>query len=63
MDREGRSPVPKRGDPNVKTLTLGLSPEEWRRLRVWAAEQGTGVQEIVVQIVRASLERRPRTGF
>jgi len=55
--------VPKRGDPNVKMTRLSLSPEEWRKLRAWAAEQGTSTQAIVVGIVRGALEQRPRIGF
>ncbi len=57
---EGRSPVPKRGDPNVKQVQLSLSTEEWRQLRAWAAEEATGVEEIVQRVLRGELEGRPR---
>ncbi len=60
---KGRSPAPKRGDPNVKSMRVALTPEEWRKLRAWAAEEGTSVQATVVGILRRALEKRPRTGF
>jgi hypothetical protein len=63
VEMKGRSPVPEHGDPNVKTISLALEPEEWRKLRVWAAEEGTSVRAILVRIVRRVLEDRPRTGF
>jgi hypothetical protein len=60
---EGRAPEPKGGDPNVKTVRLSLTPDEWRKLRLWAAQEGTGTEQIVGEIVRRELERRPRQGF
>ena len=64
MDVEkGRSPRPKRGDPNVKMIRLTLTPNEWRKLRVWAAEDATSMQQIVGEIIRRELARRPRQGF
>ncbi len=47
----------------MKTLRVALRPEEWRRLRAWAAEQGTSAEETVTRILRGALEHRPRTGF
>jgi hypothetical protein len=63
VETKGRSPAPKRGDPNVKSMRVALAPDEWRKLRVWAAEEGTSVATIVVGILRRALEKRPRTGF
>jgi hypothetical protein len=60
---EGRAPRPKGGDPNVKMMRLALTPEEWRKLRVWAAEDDTSMQAIVAQVLRGELERKPRRGF
>jgi hypothetical protein len=62
-EREGRSLHPRRGDPNVKELRLELTPEDWRKLRLWAAQQNTSVEAIVSQIVRRELERRPGTRY
>jgi len=59
---EGRAPTPRSGDPNVKTMQLALTPEEWRKLRAWAALEDTSTQSIVGRIVREELERRPRIG-
>jgi hypothetical protein len=63
VEIKGRSPTPKRGDPNVKSMRVSLSPEEWRKLRAWAAEEGTSVQAIIVRLLRRALEKRPSTGF
>ncbi len=60
---EGRAPRPKGGDPNVKMMRLALTPEEWRKLRVWAAEDDTSMQQIVAALVRRELDRKPRTRF
>ncbi len=60
---EGRAPRPKGGDPNVKVVRMALTPEEWRKLRVWAAEEDTSMQAIVARIVRRELEGKPRRGF
>jgi hypothetical protein len=60
---EGRAPHPKGGDPNVKMLELSLTPEEWRRLRAWAAEAGMSVPALVVEVLRHELARRPRRSF
>jgi hypothetical protein len=61
-NEEGRAPRPKGGDPNVKMMRLTLTPEEWRKLRVWAAEDDTSMQAIVAQVVRRELEHKPRRG-
>lgn len=57
-EQEGRAPRPKRGDPNVKMMRLTLTTGEWRKLRMWAAEDDTSMQHVVAQIVRRELERR-----
>ena len=63
VESKGRSPVPRGGDPNVRVMRIALVPEEWRKLRAWAAEEDTTIQEILVRILRCALEKRPRTGF
>ena len=60
---EGRSPYPLRGDPSARTMRLSLTAGEWRKLRAWAAEDDTSVEAVVVAILRAQLERRPRRTF
>jgi hypothetical protein len=60
---EGRSPHPKGGDPTVKSVSLQLTPEEWRRLRAWAAHDARSEQAIIAEIVRRELARRPRSTF
>ena len=60
---EGRSPEPKGGDPNLKTIRLALTANEWRKLRVWAAEEDLTMHQIVGRIVRRELEQRPRQAF
>lgn len=62
-EQQGRAPRPKRGDPNVKVMRLTLATDEWRKLRVWAAEEDTSVQQVVVQILRKELDRRPPRGY
>ncbi len=42
----------------MKTLRVSLSPEEWRKLRAWAAVEDTSVQAIIVRILRGTLEKR-----
>jgi plasmid stability protein len=56
----GRAPRPKGGDPNAKMMRLSLTPEEWRKLRVWAAEADASVEAIVGAILRRELDRKPR---
>jgi hypothetical protein len=46
----------------MKMMRLTLTPAEWRKLRVWAAEDDTSMQAIVGQIVRHELERKPSRG-
>ena len=58
--RQGRSPHPKRSDPNVKSVRLALTPEEWRKLRLWAAEDATSTEAIVRRTVERALAVRPR---
>jgi len=61
--QEGRAPYPKGGDPNVKMMRVTLTPDEWRKLRVWAAEEDTSMQAIVGELVRRELAGKPRRGF
>jgi len=63
MTPEGRAPSPERGDPNVKMIRLALSPEEWRKLRIWAAEDDTSMQEIVGMVVRRALAPKPNRTY
>ena len=56
---EGRAPSPKGGDPNVKMMRLTLTTDEWRKLRVWAAEEDSSMQQVVGEIVRRELDRKP----
>ncbi len=44
-------------------MRLTLTPDEWRKLRVWAAEDDTSMQQIVGEIVRRELAGKPRLGF
>ena len=44
-------------------MRLTLTPDEWRKLRVWAAEDDTSMQQIVGDIVRRELAGKPRQGF
>jgi hypothetical protein len=60
---EPRAPLPKGGDPNVKTLRMSLTPSEWRKLRAWAAEDDTSVEATAAEILRQELAGRPRLGF
>jgi hypothetical protein len=60
---QGRAPRPKAGDPNAKTVRLSLTAEEWRKLRVWAAEEDTSVQAILARIVSRELAGKPRRSF
>jgi hypothetical protein len=59
-EQTGRAPRPRRGDPNIKPVRLALEPEEWRKLRFWAAQDATTVERVVMQIVRRALDARPR---
>lgn len=44
----------------MKTMRLTLTPEEWRKLRVWAAEEDTSVQALIAKIVVRELAGKPR---
>jgi hypothetical protein len=55
-EEEGRAPRPKGGDPNTKSMTLSLTPREWRELRLRAAKDATSVHDIIVRIVRGELD-------
>jgi hypothetical protein len=44
-------------------MRMTLTPGEWRKLRVWAAEDDTSVQAIVAEIVRRELDRKPGLDF
>ena len=43
----------------MKSMRVSLSPEEWRKLRAWAAEEATTVEAAIARIVRGALEHRP----
>jgi len=60
---EGRAPRPKGGDPNAKMMRLTLTPDEWRKLRVWAAEEDTSMQAVVVEILRRELAGKPKRTY
>jgi len=63
MTPEGRAPRPTRGDPNMKMISVSLSPEEWRKLRMWAAEEDSSMDEIVDMLVRRALAPRPNRTY
>jgi hypothetical protein len=44
-------------------MRLCLTTEEWRKLRVYAAEEDTSVQQVVGEIVRRELATKPRRTF
>lgn len=60
---DGRAPRPRRGDPNEKEVALLLATEDWRKLRLWAAEEMLTVEDIISRIVRGALEERPRVSI
>jgi hypothetical protein len=60
VEGEGRAPRPKGGDPNEKELAVLLSADDWRKLRLWAAEEALSVEEVVSRLLRRALEGRPR---
>ena len=41
-------------------MRLTLTPDEWRKLRVWAAEDDTSMQQLVGNLVRRELAGKPR---
>jgi hypothetical protein len=43
-------------------MRLALSPDDWRKLRLRAAVDDTSVAEVVEQIVRRELDRKPERG-
>lgn len=47
----------------MKMMRLTLTPDEWRKLRVWAAEEDTSMQRLVGEIVRRELAEKPSRGF
>jgi hypothetical protein len=47
----------------VEAVSLELTPDEWRKLRLWAAQQDTSVQAVIAEIVRRELAGKPRDGF
>ena len=47
----------------MKMVRLRLTADEWRRLRVWAAEEDSSMQQVVGDIVRRALAGKPRRGF
>lgn len=48
------------GEPVAKMLRLILTPEEWRSLRVMAAEGDTSMQALVAAMVRREVMNRIR---
>jgi hypothetical protein len=44
-------------------MRLALTAEEWRKIRLWEAEDAMSEEEIVVRILRRALERRPGSAF
>ena len=62
-EQEGRAPRPKGGDPNTKSVSLSLTPREWRELRLRAANDATSVRDIIVRILRHELEETLRRGL
>ena len=63
MSQEGRAPRPAGGDPNIKRVLLELTPEDWRRLRVWAAEELLTQDELIARLLRERLQERPATSY
>ena len=49
-----------RSAPSSKMIRLTLTGAEWRRLRVWAAEDDSSMQAVVAQIVQSAIARRAR---
>ncbi len=47
----------------MKTMSVELTTEEWRKLRLWAAQEDTSVQAVVGKIVRGELEKLPSLGY
>jgi hypothetical protein len=47
----------------VKAVNLELTPDEWRKLRLWAAQRDTSVQAVIAEVVRRELAGEPRHGF
>jgi hypothetical protein len=41
-------------------IRLTLTGTEWRRLRVWAAEEDSSMQAVVAKIVQSAIARRGR---
>jgi hypothetical protein len=60
---DARAPVPRGGDPNVKRLRVSLTPDEWRQLRLMAAQDAITVEEVITGILRQELETKPRVAF
>ena len=47
----------------MRSVRLDLTPEDWRRLRMWAAEQLLGEEELIARLVRERLRDRPPTAY
>lgn len=45
-----------------KTVRLNLTPDEWRALRVGAAEEGVSVAAYATTLIRAQLGPTPKRG-
>jgi plasmid stability protein len=42
-----------------KTIRLNLTADEWRMLRIRAAEQGVSMAVYATEVLRADLKRKP----
>jgi hypothetical protein len=40
-----------------------LATDDWRKLRLWAAQEMLTVEEVVARIVRGALAERPPVSF
>jgi hypothetical protein len=45
---------------DYRAIRVRLTDDEYRKLRVWAAEEGTSIQEINTRTLRTALENRPK---
>ena len=47
----------------MKTLRLTLTTDDWRKLRLWAAQEDKSIESVVGEIVRGELASKPSVGF
>jgi plasmid stability protein len=43
-----------------KTIRLNLNPDEWRTLRIRAAERGVSMAVYATEVLREDLRRKPK---